>query len=267
VDQGNFISSNFRNWQKGSDPYVLTLSYLTAAGMDASKWLYDTIHATFPLLPGHLDDVIKFDTLPAAVATQAVRGALSQVLTNSAANGVVVCGSVGEIANAPLRGEGFQYAWDHYKDTLDVSFDMDEQRHTVWAYIALTAPDQLRQRMAWALSQICVIGFGSLEDANTEAVLQYYDIFVRGAFGSYRDILKKVAFSEAMGVFLSSKENKSFQFSQSQRIEAFPDENFAREVRECFSGNGVHDLFGKAQLVVLVSDNATFYSWTHPTEY
>ena len=234
MDQGNFIFSNSGDWQKGSDPYVLTLSYLTASGQDASKWLYDSIHATFRLFLGHLDDVIRFDTLPGAIATQAVRDTLSQTVTNAAGNGVVVCGSVGEVANAPLKGEGFQYAWDHFKDALDISFDMDEQRHTVWTYTALTAPDQLRQRMAWALSQICVVGFNALDDQNTEAVLQYYDIFVRGAFGSYRDILKKVSFSEAMGVFLSSRENKSFQYSQSQRIEAFPDENFAREVRACF---------------------------------
>jgi uncharacterized protein (DUF1800 family) len=231
VDQGDFIYNNFRSWKKGADPYVLSLSRLTAQGQDASKFMYDSINSTYTALRGHLNDVIRFDALPAAIATQTIRGTLTQTATNAAGNGVVVCGSVGEVANDPLKGEGFQYAWDQFKDTLDVSADMDEQRHTVWAYIALTAPDQLRQRMAWALSQICVVGFNSLDDQNTEAVLQYYDIFVRGAFGSYRDILKKVAFSVAMGVFLSSKENKSFQYSQSEGIEAFPDENFAREVR------------------------------------
>jgi Protein of unknown function (DUF1800) len=231
VDEGDFISSNFGNWQKGADPHVLTLSQLSAAGQDANKWMFDSIHKKYTALPGHLDDVIKFDTLPVAIATQAVRDALSQTVSNAAADGVVVCGSIGEVANVPSKGEGFQYAWDHFRDALDVSFDMEEQRHTVWAYTALTAPDQLRQRMAWALSQICVVGFTALADRNTEAVLQYYDIFVRGAFGSYRDILKKVAFSEAMGFFLSSRQNKSFQYSKSQKIEAFPDENFAREVR------------------------------------
>jgi uncharacterized protein (DUF1800 family) len=231
VDEGNFISSNFRNLQKGADPHVLTLSQLKAAGQDANKWMFDSIHKKYTALAGHLDDVIKFDTLPAAVATQAVRDALSQTVSNAAADGVVVCGSIGEVANVPSKGEGFQFAFDYIKDEFDVAFDMRKQRHTVWALTALTAPDQLRQRMAWALSQICVVGFKGLDDTKTEAVLQYYDIFVRGAFGSYRDILKKVAFSEAMGFFLSSRQNKSFQYSQSRKIQAFPDENFAREVR------------------------------------
>jgi len=237
VDQGNFIYTNLRHWQKGGDePSVLTLSRLTAEGKDASKFMYDSIHNTYTLLPGHLDDVIKFDTLPALIATQAVRDALGQTVSNAAGEGVVVCGSVGEIANAPFRGEGFQYSWEYFREDLDVAEDMYLQRHTVWASTALTAPDQLRQRMAWALSQICVVGHSQLDDMNTEAALQYYDIFVRDAFGSYRDILKKVAFSERMGVFLSSIENKSFQFSKSEGVEAFPDENFAREVRFLFLG-------------------------------
>ena len=230
MDNGNFISS--RNWQKGTDPYILTLSLLTATGQDANQWMYDNVHETYTLLPGHLDDVVELDSMPGDVATQAVWDALSQTVSNAAADAVVVCGSIGEIANAPMRGDGFQYTWEYFLDELDVAYDMNKQRHTVWAHNALTAPDQLRQRMAWALSQICVVGFGSLDDQNTEAVLQYYDIFVRGAFGSYRDILKEVAFSEAMGNFLSSKENKSFQYSQSEGIDAFPDENFAREVRD-----------------------------------
>ena len=239
VDQGSFIATNLRNWQKGEESNVLTLSRLTADGEDASKFMYESIHNTYTLLPGHLDDVIKFDTLPALIATQDVRDSLGQTVSNASGEGVIVCGSVGEIANDPFRGEGFQYSWEYFREDLDVAEDMYEQRHTVWAYSALKAPDQLRQRMTWALSQICVVGHSQLDDMNTEAAVQYYDIFVRDAFGSYRDILKKVAFSERMGVFLSSIENKSFQFSKSEGgVEAFPDENFAREVR--FSFRVVH---------------------------
>lgn len=78
-----------------------------------------------------------------------------------------------ETFTIPSKGEGFQYAWKDFKDDLDVAADMQEQRHTVWAYLALTAPDQLRQRMAWALSQICVVGAEQVNDQNTEWVLQY----------------------------------------------------------------------------------------------
>jgi len=180
---------------------------------------------------GQLDDVVSFSTLPTNFISNATIDAVGKPVSNAARESVVLCGGVGEVANNPFKGEGFQYAWDDFRDTLDVAFEMDEQRDTIWAYLALTAPDQLRQRVAWALSQICVVGFEKLDDRNTESVLQYYDIFVRHAFGSYRNILKRVAFSEAMANFLSSKENKSYQYSKSQNIEAYPGENFAREVR------------------------------------
>ena len=59
---------------------------------------------------------------------------------------------------------------------------------------ALQALDQLRQRTAWALSQILVssstIGF-----IETEQWLHFYDIFVQNTFGSYLQVMRKVTFS------------------------------------------------------------------------
>jgi uncharacterized protein (DUF1800 family) len=76
--------------------------------------------------------------------------------------------------------------------------------------IALSAQDQLRQRMAWALSQILVVTSKQItEDGLSEAYLNYYDIFVRNAFGNYRDILKEVSQSPMMGEMLSFLESKS----------------------------------------------------------
>ena len=63
---------------------------------------------------------------------------------------------------------------------------------SVWFTLALNAPDQLRQRVAWALSQIFVVGAG-MDTFQSEPWHTYYDIFVRNAFGSYRDVLREVA--------------------------------------------------------------------------
>ena len=102
--------------------------------------------------------------------------------------------------------------------------------------LALTAEDQLRQRMAWALSQILVISPTLLRDReSSEATLQYYDIFVRNAFGNYRDILKQVAYSPLMGEMLSFTANKSYQYLADNGTPAYPDENFAREIMQLFS--------------------------------
>ena len=49
---------------------------------------------------------------------------------------------------------------------------------------ALEASDQLRQRTAWALSQIFVAS-STTDFIQTEQWLHYYDILVRIGFGSY----------------------------------------------------------------------------------
>jgi len=76
--------------------------------------------------------------------------------------------------------------------------------------ITLSVQDQLRQRMAWALSQILVVTRRQInDDGFTEAYLNYYDIFVRNAFGNYRDVLKQVSQSPMMAEMLSFLESKS----------------------------------------------------------
>jgi hypothetical protein len=52
-------------------------------------------------------------------------------------------------------------------------------KQSIWTRIALDAPDQLRQRMAWALSQMMVVNSNTISDpANSETNLVFYDIFV-----------------------------------------------------------------------------------------
>jgi len=75
--------------------------------------------------------------------------------------------------------------------------------------ITLSSQDQLRQRMAW-LSQILIVTPKQINEIGlSEAYLNYYDNFVRNAFGSYRDILKEVSQSPMMAEMLSFLESKS----------------------------------------------------------
>ncbi len=103
---------------------------------------------------------------------------------------------------------------------------------TPFARAAIGGPDQLRQRVAFALSQICVV---SRRDPNLTdmpmALTDYYDIFVRNAFGNYRDVLREVAFHPVMGRYLSHIGNQKAR----PEINQYPDENFAREVQQLFS--------------------------------
>lgn len=88
----------------------------------------------------------------------------------------------------------------------------------------LSQPDQLRQRVAFALSQLLVAGaseaFGSPAGVGT-----LNQIFLDNAFGNYRDILSKVTFNGFMGSFLNMVDNSA----------SGANENYAREFMQLFS--------------------------------
>ncbi len=100
-----------------------------------------------------------------------------------------------------------------------------------WWQSALTAPDQLRQRVAWALSQILVVSQeGALADQH-EPVAAYYDLLLTHALGNYRDLIGEVTRSPVMGVYLSMIRNRRPDPETGQR----PDENYARELMQLFT--------------------------------
>ncbi|MBC9889339.1 MAG: DUF1800 family protein [Opitutae bacterium] len=101
---------------------------------------------------------------------------------------------------------------------------------TVWYDIALLGEDQLRQRMAWALSQIFVLGeAGSLQNFHPVQWVNWYDILVNNAFGNYRELLTDVTYSPKMGDYLTYLNNRKANGNQ------LPDENYAREVMQLFT--------------------------------
>lgn len=100
-----------------------------------------------------------------------------------------------------------------------------------WWKIAATSADQLRQRMAFALSEILVLGQQDDLDFNVETKAKYYDILVNGAFGNYRTLLEAVTLNPAMGLWLSHRGNAKANPTKGTA----PDENYAREVQQLFS--------------------------------
>jgi len=97
---------------------------------------------------------------------------------------------------------------------------------------ALTAPDQLRQLTAYALSQIFVVSDNvDMIFINPLALSSYYDMLLNHAFGNYRDLLEAVTLHPVMGLYLSHVNNARFN----PVTNTFPDENYAREVMQLFS--------------------------------
>ena len=92
--------------------------------------------------------------------------------------------------------------------------------------------DQLRQRMAYALSQLLVVSKAAFPlNGRTEGLAYYYDILAENAFGNYETLLQNVLRSPAMGVFLSSAMNQKASLAKNTR----PDENLAREFMQLFT--------------------------------
>ncbi|EPR7135063.1 DUF1800 domain-containing protein [Vibrio vulnificus] len=134
-------------------------------------------------------------------------------------------------------------AWLEYQFSLPFTshqtlyltpFPKGEQanRENAWYQISIQAEDQLRQRMAFALSQIVVVSrYGGQFGSRAQALSQYYDQLGEHAFGNYRELLKEIAISPVMGSYLSMMGSKKENTSTG----ALPDENFARELMQLFT--------------------------------
>jgi uncharacterized protein (DUF1800 family) len=111
--------------------------------------------------------------------------------------------------NASLGREHFYEAW--------------------WRHVG-TGEDQLRQRMAFALSQIFVISIAS-DDIDIRGAGSYYDMLLTNAFGNFRTLLEDVTLHPMMGRYLTYLANQKEDTNGTRT----PDENYAREVMQLFT--------------------------------
>ena len=95
-------------------------------------------------------------------------------------------------------------------------------------HLALTGPDQLRQRLAWALHKIWVVS--AVDISNAPGIVTYQRILMQHAFGNYRDLMRDMTLNPAMGRYLNMVNNKS------QQVTGTPaNENYAREILQLFT--------------------------------
>jgi uncharacterized protein (DUF1800 family) len=94
---------------------------------------------------------------------------------------------------------------------------------------AMQNSDQLRQRVAFALSQLIVASDVEVHSTAGQAV--FNQILVDGAFGNYHDLLKAVTLNPYMGDYLD----------MANSAKSLPNENYARELMQLFS-MGVNSL-------------------------
>jgi uncharacterized protein (DUF1800 family) len=92
---------------------------------------------------------------------------------------------------------------------------------------ALYGPDQLRQRMAWALHKIWVIS--GVQVTQPAWVTPYLQILSSNAFGNYRDLMYQITLNPGMGNYLS------MAGSRKAGTNTAPNENYPREIMQLFT--------------------------------
>lgn len=116
-------------------------------------------------------------------------------------------------------------------DTVNVFGPASVHVHYAHWQIQMLYQDLLRQRMAFALSQIFVVSSNSDLTGEAYTMGHYYDMLASHAFGNYRDLLGDVTRHVAMGYYLSHLNNPK----EDPANNIHPDENYAREIMQLFS--------------------------------
>ncbi len=125
-----------------------------------------------------------------------------------------------------------QFYIDYPRDTrnLATSQSSNETRRGWWKQV-MEGNDQLRQRVAFALSQIFVVSDGSELDSWPSTLLKYNELLQDGAFGNFRNMLEGVTLNAGMGAYLDMLDNQKPDTLTGRT----PNENYAREIMQLFS--------------------------------
>lgn len=95
-----------------------------------------------------------------------------------------------------------------------------------WWQTVLTGPDQLRQRVAFALSEMFVISSNSV---NATTITYYHNMLAQDAFTNFQTIMHDVTVSPGMGAYLNMLNSAKAPAGQ------IANENYARELMQLFT--------------------------------
>ena len=201
---GTFIqTAGSRTFTAPSAPPALAANALTAPSpADAARFL---IQATFGPTPASI----------AALQARGINGWIDDQFALPATSAVAALNFDATTYPNPPTTDYYNYMhWDW---------------HAAWWKLTLTSPDQLRQRVAFALSELLVVG--NLSSIPVKAKVRYYDYLITDAFGNFRQLLEDATLSPAMGQWLSHRANQK----ANPITGTAPDENYAREVMQLFT--------------------------------
>lgn len=132
---------------------------------------------------------------------------------------------------ASLQLPAVQAAFLNLANPAQMIGSLNGDRQEAWFRNSIRGPDQLRQRVAFALSEIMVVSQQSALQNMPYALADYYDLLARDAFGDFRQLMQDVTLHPAMGVYLNMLGNQKPDEARNIR----PDENYARELLQLFT--------------------------------
>ncbi len=213
---------------KAGQVYATVGTAAHPTGEIAGQLLRSSATGTFtpPAAPPALPSTAPTAGDAARLMTQATFGANPAGLAAIQSNGYAAW--VDAQLNAPVTlTEPFMDAYATSGQVINANTFQE-----AWWKNAITAPDQLRQRVAFALSEIFVVSDvdGNLS-GNPTGLASYYDVLLRDAFGNYRTLLEDVTLHPVMGDYLNMLGNSKADPTTG----IVPNENYGRESIQLFS--------------------------------
>ncbi len=226
--------ANTKQWRVGA---VVLASFLSACGGGAGVNSSANAEAG-PATQGPSSGGLSTSETTPTNAPAAAARFLTQATFGPSANEIT---RMSTMTYAGWMDEQFAKPQTLHRNTLNLaSADMVAAGNSIsqtnffdsyWAQ-AIAGEDQLRQRAAFALSQIFVISFTDTTlRSQVRGVASYYDMLGENAFGNFRDLLEAVSLHPMMGVYLSHLKNQK-EDAATGRV---PDLNFAREITQLFT--------------------------------
>jgi len=130
-----------------------------------------------------------------------------------------------------------RYFWPQFGDFM------------IWNQL-LAGPDQMRKRLAFAMSEFFVVSLSPIDGFYPPYVIgAYWDLLCANAYGNFRTLLERITLNAGMGFFLNTKGNLKEDANGRQ-----PDENYAREVMQLFT-IGLYELNADGTLRLDANNN------------
>lgn len=139
------MAINIQKWSNNNGT-VLVFPNNPVKRHPMSRWYDYNVKFTYI---GRYGDYMRIRDLPNELRTETVT---TYYDSDSEGSSGFACGSPGEVSNSPTEGLVFDIENKEFDSNLGI--DRGSNRQNVWFMVSLSAPDQLRQRVAWALSQV-----------------------------------------------------------------------------------------------------------------